>query len=528
MNAAYFMFNPATLDLRLMDTQTRLFSKSQINYAPVQREATSLMFCVAHGEAYIRNCCTETWLLCDASSLQYIARNKSYSSRQYNDALFLSTLPKLNIFYCSGKALLLSDILSRQYQDVVLSKNFQLSAELARMVPPLNQLELPNLTKLSSELLTDFILSNPRAEVIDTYPKRFLYHQNIRKTHFHTMTSNIASEIQFLLGLALGFNNESVLTMPVWQDILKSKGQVTKSLSEHVIKSHNLAKLHQKICDMNFSRKIIDSLLEKYNAVNDTSVSKESCYYVTKTVATQCQCQECILMLDRVQLDTGALHLVTENMGQINDFLESASAILGLVCHDNFKNYKQKLNECTCISAKNLMTVLFFKELLYRLTDAQFSFNKKTTTSVCFIPYFISDRFTLKIKDANKLALLAKESFVIDEMASMNLDLDLILGYKGKVTDIDFQNKNLILLNAPAMKGILYHLEKFTIFNCDEKPWCFAKDQEICTLELEATCEHLVLTKVENKDLLNISLYQSQKTEYETFHNLCQVLKSNI
>ena len=147
---------------------------------------------------------------------------------------------------------------------------------------------------------------------------------------------------------------------------------------------------------------------------------------------------------------------------------------------------------------------------------------------MCFIPYFISDRFTLKIKDANKLALLAKESFVIDEMASMNLDLDLILGYKGKVTDIDFQNKNLILLNAPAMKGILYHLEKFTIFNCDEKPWCFAKDQEICTLELEATCEHLVLTKVENKDLLNISLYQSQKTEYETFHNLCQVLKSNI
>ena len=111
---------------------------------------------------------------------------------------------------------------------------------------------------------------------------------------------------------------------------------------------------------------------------------------------------------------------------------------------------------------------------------------------MCFIPYFISDRFTLKIKDANTLALLAKESFVIDEMASMNLDLDLILGYKGKVTDIDFQNKNLILLNAPAMKGILYHLEKFTIFNCDEKPWCFAKDQEICTLELEATCEHLV------------------------------------
>ena len=378
MNAAYFMFNPKTLDLRLMDTQTRLFSKSQINYAPVQREATSLMFCVSHGEAYIRNCCTETWLLCDASSLQYISRNKAYSSRQYNDAMFLSTLPKLNIFYCSGKALLLSDILSRQYQDVVLSKNFQLSSELAKMVPPLNQLNIPNLTKLSSELLTDYILENPRAEIIDTYPKRFLYHQNIRKTHFHSMTSNISSEIQFLLGLALGFNNEAVLSMPVWQDILKSKGQVTKSLSEHGIKSHNLSRLHQKICDMNFSKKIIDSLLEKYNAVNKISVSKESCYYSRSTVAAECECQECVFLLDKVQLDPGALHLVTKNMCQINSFLESASAILGSVCHNMHKNFQQKVKECTCMSAKNIMTVLFFKELLQKLTEAEFSFDKKT------------------------------------------------------------------------------------------------------------------------------------------------------
>ena len=65
--------------------------------------------------------------------------------------------------------------------------------------------------------------------------------------------------------------------MDVWRDILKSKGQVTKSLSVHVVKSHNLSKLHQKICDMNFSKKVIDSLLEKYNAANRTSVSKESC-----------------------------------------------------------------------------------------------------------------------------------------------------------------------------------------------------------------------------------------------------------
>ena len=127
------------------------------------------------------------------------------------------------------------------------------------------------------------------------------------------------------------------------------------------------------------------------------------------------------------------------------------------------------------------MTVLFFKELLQKLTEAEFSFDKKTTTTVCFVPYFISDLFTLKITDANKLALITKESFEMNEMASTCLDLNLILGYKGKVTDVIFKNKNLILFNAPAMQGILYHLEKLTIFNCNEQSLCFAQDQEICT-----------------------------------------------
>ena len=173
------------------------------------------MFCLSQGEAYIRNNRWETWILCDASSLQYIQRNKAYSSRQYNDAIYISTLPRLNIFYCSGKALLLSDILSRSFQDIYLSKNFQISQQMAKYIPPLNQLEIPNLTKLNSELVTDFILNYREKEVIDTYPKRFFYHQNVGKTMLHSMVQNISSELQLLVGLSLGFNNVATLTMPV-------------------------------------------------------------------------------------------------------------------------------------------------------------------------------------------------------------------------------------------------------------------------------------------------------------------------
>ena len=80
MNASYYNFDTTTCELKLLDTQTKLFTKSEINYAPVQREARSMMFALSHGEPYIRNNAVETWLLVDANSLQYISRNKAYSS----------------------------------------------------------------------------------------------------------------------------------------------------------------------------------------------------------------------------------------------------------------------------------------------------------------------------------------------------------------------------------------------------------------------------------------------------------------
>ena len=47
--------------------------------------------------------------------------------------------------------------------------------------------------------------------------------------------------------------------------------------------------------------------------------------------------------------------------------------------------------------------------------------------------------------DANKITLSTKQSFEIAEMASLTLDLGLILGFKGKISEIRgaFQKKNL-------------------------------------------------------------------------------------
>ena len=75
----------------------------------------------------------------------------------------------------------------------------------------------------------DYILGNPSEEVVDIWPKMFRYSQPVHKTQLHNKTENIASEAQLLIGLRLGFNNESILTLPVWKSILESKGDISKS-----------------------------------------------------------------------------------------------------------------------------------------------------------------------------------------------------------------------------------------------------------------------------------------------------------
>ena len=103
---------------------------------------------------------------------------------------------------------------------------------MSKIVPPLQNLNIQDFTKISNEDLVDYILGNPSEEVVDIWPKKFRYSQPVHKA-------------QLLIGLRLGFNNESILTLPVWKSILESKGDISKSLANETLKVHNLSKIHQ-------------------------------------------------------------------------------------------------------------------------------------------------------------------------------------------------------------------------------------------------------------------------------------------
>ena len=215
-------------------------------------------------------------------------------------------------------------------------------------------------------------------------------------------------------------------------------------------------------------------------------------------------------------------------MDPISKFLRSATGILGQVFGQMHKNYLQKLDSCMCSNARILMTLLFFKELLQRLSEANFLFEKNESTSVTFIPFCIDDNFTLKIENASKITLTTKQSFELKEMSSTTLDLGLILGFKGKIKEVNFFDKSLFLLSAPSVEGLLFNLQKMTIFNCNEKPICISAGQDLCTFVLNSKSEHLVLTQVKNRNLLNIGIYQEDEAAYDSLNNLSSVLSANV
>ena len=141
--------------------------------------------------------------------------------------------------YVPGQSLLLCDALTRAAQD----ENFQDAAEISRtwaqFIPPIKSLFG---VKFSSEQVTDYLLSDPKQETIDTFPKRYQYHQNIHLSHIKTYEQSLLSELELLIGLYLGFDNTAVLNMQVWRDLTKMKGNLSQAQQEQIIKLHNLQK----------------------------------------------------------------------------------------------------------------------------------------------------------------------------------------------------------------------------------------------------------------------------------------------
>ena len=535
MNASFFNYSPESGEIELIDTQTKLFSKSEINYAPVVKESRAFMFALSHGEPYIRNNEKETWVLSDCSSLQYIERNKCYNSRAYTDSIYISSLPRVNIFYTMGRSLLLSDVLSRQYQNVYLNTEFNLSKNMAQLVPPLSQLNIPEFSKLSSENLTRFILDNPRGEVTDCWPKRFLYSQNISKTQLHDAFQNVSSEFQLLTGLLLGFNNQSVLTLPIWKQLLLSKGDVSKSLASQVLNTNNLSKLHKKIQDLNLDTKIYEEILSKYNfsdkcinAKLQTDSSNAPAILSHNTVQSDalCKCSECTSVAQNTKYSFESFKLLALKLNEIESFISSTKAILQQTCPNEIQQFSDTLKTLKCVEAKSKLKILFFQFLISTLSKNSFKFDnsENSTVTVSFLPFDINENFKINI-EGNEINIYSKNSLIIDPLDSIKLDLNLTLGFSGFVDSIKLHNSDLVMLNSPIYQSKIFEMPFINLGNFTEEEVHITSGSKLMSCPLGVKSEHIILNKVLGSDLKKTQLQINNNENITNLINLSKTVK---
>ena len=502
MNASYFNFNKNTGEMNLIDSQTKLFSPAEMKYTPVQKESKAFMYAIFKGESYIRSNLVGTWCLCDASSLQYIQRCKTYGSKQFNDSIFISSLPRLSIYYINGHSLLLSDIMTRQFQSVYLKNDIELSKEMCKFIPPLNALDIPNLTKLDSELLTDYILQFPMSEVIDTFPKRFFYHQNVHKTQLHNAHQNVSSELQLFLGLSLGWNSTGILSLPVWKDILEAKGDISKGMATKILKTHNLSKIHQAILDLNLDSNMLNNLLEKYHFVENKKEHKSFVSEVSNNQNSLCNCEECVLLLTDCQLNFNCISAFAEKMVEIDQFMFNASQLLMGACEEEIKSFNSKIKSTKCLEAQLLLKLIFFQFIILKLSTNDFTFNdNKNQIKVAFLNYCIGDKFQAKFSPNNEIQICCKEDIYIQPLDTVKLNIEFLLSFSGNIFPTISNIPELIILNSPASSGPIFSSKYVSFFNLEDTVFTVKANTVICSLKLDIESQNIILIKATAEQL---------------------------
>ena len=99
--------------------------------------------------------------------------------------------------------------------------------------------------------------------------------------------------------------------------------------------------------------------------------------------------------------------------------------------------------------------------LVYAINKNKFTFqkdkNSENLVSVAFIPFHISQDFTVKI-EKGKFNIFNKQPITIEAMNTLKLNLELIIGFAGQLNDLDLKIPDLTLLNSPIFSSKLFEM----------------------------------------------------------------------
>ena len=219
-----FQWDQAALDLQITHTKSILLTTALRRQSPVHRESFGVQSLLKLARPYLfQSTAPVNFLFNDASSISYIARGKPFSSFLQTLSEEMSFYPSRTVVHLPGRALWFCDILSRQYDNVVVPRSdTNLSKEQSALIPSLQAIK-PGAVLRNQDLL-DLFAQNFGPELFDVSNSDYRYIQKVDWNLYTNPAQFFTSEGEFLIGSLLGrLNPELSMILPTLQDIFKIK-----------------------------------------------------------------------------------------------------------------------------------------------------------------------------------------------------------------------------------------------------------------------------------------------------------------
>ena len=157
--------------LKLVACNSAVFGKQDVKKAPYIKECISLIKGLKTFEPYIASSTEKTVVFCDALSIVYVNRSKSFETNSFNlvnHLVYYQKVYNFQLLHIPGKYNVLSDLCSRSFKNSRYFKNeLVLSKKKARMLPP-----LPEKAFFDSDTLYKYLVQECPPEMSDHFDKK--------------------------------------------------------------------------------------------------------------------------------------------------------------------------------------------------------------------------------------------------------------------------------------------------------------------------------------------------------------------
>ena len=456
-----FQWNPEKLNLNLVHTKSILLPTAIRKQASVHRECFGISALLSLAKPYLfQSTAAANFLFNDASCISYISRCKPFSSFLQTLAEDLSMYPNLVIIHLPGRALWYADILSRQYDNVLVQRQeTNLSKDQALLVPALRNIA-PGAILTNEQLRIMFAKQYDR-EILDTSDSDFKYVQRINWSLYNNPRQFFTSEREFLLGGLIGkMDPQLSLELPTIQDIFRVK-ETSNKIKTKLQKIEFIKKISESLAQLPYDsrqlQKLTDFLRTKAKEYKIPSDHIEILSNYVVTAPTVCNCVQCS------QLQSLR---ISNSLSNAEPIFLSLKPILHLLNIEKIDDLSNQHAQLTCQHAKDRMSSYIIDRAIEHCTNSD-TFYFSDNPILIFKYHYIDTNIIVQFEGKKVQFCLKKEIQILPgEICQLNIGFHSDLQ---AVPDIDSDLDEKLAISPQIHFQPQLSMENLNIANCSNK-----------------------------------------------------------